>query len=141
MRIEFSSNDYLQVEVVAPGTAGIAYDCRLRASMRCGEFSGTSEAWADGGDVGHFIHQLRELGQTMKGRAALASDDGSSLIIEVVPINVRGHFALRATLAKGLTLSSKSFEASAAGAFEFESARLSEICRLLEQSVKVEGDA
>jgi hypothetical protein len=141
MRIEFSSNDYLQMEVVAPGTAGIAYDCRLRASMRCGGFSGTAEAWADGGDVGHFIHQLRELGQTMRGRAALASDDGSSLIIEVAPINVRGHFALTVTLAKSLLFSSKYFQTSAAGAFEFESARLGEICRLLEESVKVEGDA
>jgi hypothetical protein len=142
VHLEFSSNDYLSISVVSPGTAGVAYDCLLGASMKCGNFSGTVEAWVDGADVKGFIDELEQLNKTLRGNATLSSDDGGrSLNIEVVPADSLGHFLLKVKMGKDVPVHSGICETLAVGVFSFEAQAMESICQQLTEGVTGKSNA
>jgi hypothetical protein len=130
MELAFADDHYLRIQVVGPGTAGIPYDCRVAASMKCGAFSGTVEAWLEGSQVMAFIESLNTLGATLGGSASLLSDDGA-LSIVLAPSDSLGHFALEVQMAEDTAYGSKTYRSLAAGVFLFEGQALSGVCRAL----------
>jgi hypothetical protein len=141
MQLDFARNDYFRFEVVAPGTAGMAYDCKIAAAVRCGAFSGTVETWVDGTDVKGFITALNELNATLRGEAILTSDDGRSLTVHIAPLDSLGHYVLKVTMAEDIALGSKTYQSSAAGVFPIEAQALGPICEALIEGVKGTSDA
>jgi hypothetical protein len=100
MKIEFDNGDFCRVTVVGPGTAGIPYDCRVRAELRQGDFFGQTEAYLDGPDVKGFLAELDKVWKSLKGEASLQSDDGERFRIRIAPVDSLGHFFIEAKVAR-----------------------------------------
>ena len=141
MQIDFPNDGYVRLEVISFGKAKSAYDCRLRASMKCGATSGAVEAWIDSPDLVGFTKELAELDKTLRGKAQLISDDGRSLAITVAPADGLGHFVLEVKLATDVVVSSTVYETSAVGVFPFEAQALSSISRSFAEALTRRSDA
>ena len=141
VRLAFTDDDYLTLQVIGPGMAGIPYDCAIAVSMKCGAFSGAVEAWLEGSEVGAFIESLSTLDATLHGKAALLSDDGRALKIVLAPADSLGHFALEVQMTAEIAYGSKTFQSSATGVFLLEGQAVSQVCKALIEGVGGKSDA
>lgn len=135
MRLNLPNSEHVSVEVVAPGTAGIAFDSRIRVTMSCGPIEGEVEAWCDGPDVEGFANDLLALGRDLSGTATLASDDGRSLHFSVRAIDAVGHFVVEVELNHPRVFGRHILEAGCKGTFVLESSALSRFCFDLAQEL------
>lgn len=127
MHFDLDNGDYLHLAVVERGTAGIRYDCRVRAELRCGKFVGETNAWLDGPDVEGFLAELRAVADQLKGTATLQSDDCFSLVLRLAPTDSLGHFLLEAKLGQRAFIQSVEHRTSVSGAFALDASALAGI--------------
>jgi len=124
MHFDLENGDYLHLAVVERGTAGVRYDCRVRAELCCGKFVGETNAWLDGPDVEGFLAELGAVADQLKGTATLQSDDGFSLVLRFVSMDSLGHFLLEAKLGQRAFIQSVEHRAFVSGAFALDASSL-----------------
>lgn len=124
MHFDLENGDYLHLAIVERGTAGVRYDCRVRAELRRGKFVGETDAWLDGPDVEGFLAELGAVAAKLKGNATLQSDDGFSLVLRLAPVDSLGHFLLEAKLGQREFIQSVEHRTSLSGAFAFDASAL-----------------
>lgn len=127
MHFDLENGDYLHLAVVESGTAGVRYDCRVRAELRCGRFVGETDAWLDGPDVEGFLVELGAVAAQLKGVATLQSDDGFCLALHLAPVDSLGHFLLEAKLGQRTFIQSIEHRTSVSGTFAFEASALTSL--------------
>ena len=128
MHFALPEGEYVLVEVVEPGTAGLAYDCKIRLGFQCSGITAAREAWCDSSDVSGFLNELESLSSTLQGSATLNSDDGRAIRLYVAPVDTLGHFVLEASVVRGRHFGGKYFESSATGAFALSTQQVSDLC-------------
>lgn len=127
MHLDLENGDYLHLAIVERGTAGIRYDCRVRAELRCGKFVGETDAWLDGPDVEGFLAELGAVANQLKGTATLQSDDGFSFVLRLAPTDSLGHFLLEAKLGQRAFIKSVEHRTSVSGAFALDAGALARL--------------
>lgn len=120
MNFDLENGDYIRLAVVERGTAGVRYDCRVRAQLRCGKFVGEIDAWLDGPDVESFLAELETVAAQLKGTATLQSDDAFSLVLRLAPTDSLGHFLLEARLGQRVFIQSVEHRNAVSGTFAFD---------------------
>jgi hypothetical protein len=127
MHFDLENGDYFHLAIVRRGTAGVRYDCQVRAELRCGKFVGETEAWLDGPDVEGFLAELEAVSAQLKGLATLQSDDSFSLKLRLAPVDSLGHFLLEAKLGQRTFIQSVEHRTSVSGTFAFDASALSSL--------------
>ena len=128
MRINFNTDEYLDISVAQKGTAGIPYDCALEVSLKSNSFSGCSTSWIEGLELKGFLNELENLDKTLKGKANLVSESPDELDIEIKPVDSVGHFVFLIKIGEKKYIESELFESSISNAFPLESQEVSNIC-------------
>ena len=131
MHHTFPGGDYLSIEVVRPGTAGVAFDCKMRLSFRCSTITASAEAWCDGSEVAGFVGEMDSLVSSLTGSASLAADDGRSLSVRIAPIDAVGHFAITASISSDRSFEGRIFGSGASASFPLSTQELSDLCSVL----------
>lgn len=120
MNFDLENGDYFHLAVVERGTAGVRYDCRVRAELHCGKFVGETNAWLDGPDVEGFLAELEIVAAQLNGTATLQSDDAFSLVLRLAPTDSLGHFLLEARLGQRMFILSVEHRNTVSGTFALD---------------------
>ena len=129
MRIEFGEDNFLEISVVQKGTVGIPYDCAIEFQLVSEVSSHTKSCWIDGADMKGFLTDLRSLDETMKGKASLCSESPGEFLLEIMPIDTSGHFAVLVEVGRKFYIESSVFEAKASNAFPLDTQSMSNLCK------------
>ncbi len=141
MRLELENSSFLELEVTNSGTAGIAYDCALRATLESDICGGNREFYVDGEDVSIFLKDLASISATLSGTAIIKSESPGDFSLKIEPVDRLGHFALTVSIGRQFYIGNKTFMALAANSFSLESQALETICKKLITFFKENGNA
>ena len=129
MRIKFEEDSFLEISVVQKGTVGVPYDCAIEYRLVSEVSSSTSSCWIDGSDMSGFLTDLRSLDETMKGKASLCSESPGKFLLEIMPVDLSGHFVLLVEVGRKFYIESSVFEAKALNSFPLDTQSMSNLCK------------